>query len=87
VIGGWRGENGEVAAMTLVWGVPLVRGGAMATAELAGLAVDQCRVTEDRFTLIAPDAYRGDYLEIALWDGKGTELARESLYEEDDEGE
>ena len=28
VIGGWRGENGEVAAMTLVWGVPLVRGGA-----------------------------------------------------------
>ncbi len=38
VIGGWRGENGEVAAMTLVWGVPLVRGGAVATAELAGLA-------------------------------------------------
>ena len=25
VIGGWRGENGNVAAMTLVWGVPLVR--------------------------------------------------------------
>ena len=35
VIGGWRGENGKVAAMTLVWGVPLVRGGAVATAELA----------------------------------------------------
>ena len=43
VIGGWRGENGEVAAMTLVWGVPLVRGGAVATAELADLTVDQCR--------------------------------------------
>src|SRR6185312_15609715 len=28
VIGGWRGEGGEVAAMTLVWGVPIVRGGA-----------------------------------------------------------
>ncbi|MGH2945330.1 MAG: hypothetical protein ACRDPC_03535 [Solirubrobacteraceae bacterium] len=85
VIGGWRGENGEVAAMTLVWGVPLLRGGAIATAELAGLAVDQCKVTEDRFTLIAPDAYRADYLEIALWDAKASELARESLYEEEEE--
>ena len=54
--------------MTLVWGVPLVRGGAIATAELAGLTVDQCALAENRFTLIAPDAYRGDYLEIALWD-------------------
>ncbi len=83
VIGGWRGEGGEVAAMTLVWGIPMVRGGAVATAELAGLAVDQCRLVEDRYTLIAPDAYRGDYLEIALWGISGTELARESLYEED----
>ena len=62
VIGGWRGENGEVAAMTLVWGVPMLRGGAIATAELAGLTVDQCLLTSDRYTLIAPDAYRGDYL-------------------------
>jgi hypothetical protein len=85
VIGGWRGENGEVAAMTLVWGVPLVRGGATATAELAGLPVDQCRVAENRFTLLAPDAYRGDYLEIALWGQGGEELARESLYEDDGE--
>jgi D-tyrosyl-tRNA(Tyr) deacylase len=85
VIGGWRGENGEVAAITLVWGVPLVRGGAFATAELAGLTVDQCKVAENRYTLIAPDAYRGDYLEIALWDDAGGELARESLYEDDGE--
>ena len=68
VIGGWRGEGGDVAAMTLVWGVPIVRGGASATAELAGITVDQSRVAENRFTLLAPDAYRGDYLEIALWD-------------------
>jgi hypothetical protein len=85
VIGGWRGENGEVAAMTLVWGVPMVRGGAVATAELAALTVDQCLVTSDRYTLIAPDAYRGDYLEIALWGMSGNELARESLYEDDSE--
>ena len=85
VIGGWRGENGNVAAMTLVWGVPLVRGGAWATAELAGLTVDQCRVAENRYTLIAPDAYRGDYLEIALYDESAGELARESLYEDDGE--
>ena len=86
VIGGWRGENGEVAAMTLVWGVPMVRGGAVATAELAGLTVDQCLLASNRYTLIAPDAYRGDYLEIALWGMSGNELARESLYEEEDDG-
>ena len=28
MIGGWRGEQGKVAAMTLVWGIPLVPGGA-----------------------------------------------------------
>jgi hypothetical protein len=87
VVGGWRGEGGEVAAMTLVWGVPVVADGAIATAELAGLTVDQCRVAENRFTLLAPDAYRSEYLEVALWDAAGTELARESLYAEDDEGD
>jgi hypothetical protein len=47
--------------------------------------VDQCAVEDGRFTLIAPDAYREDYLEIALFDARGNQLARESLYEEDDE--
>jgi hypothetical protein len=87
VVGRWRGEGGAVAAMTLVWGRPLVRGGTVVTAELARLAVDQCVVAEDRFTLLAPDDYRGDYLEVALYDDKGSQLARESLYEDDDEGE
>ncbi len=27
VVGAWRGENGNVAQMTLVWGVPLLAGG------------------------------------------------------------
>jgi hypothetical protein len=85
VIGGWRGELGQTAAMTLVWGAPLVNGGAIATAELADLAVDQCELVEDRFTLIAPDDYRGDFLEIKLFDQGGRELARESLYVADDE--
>ena len=49
-------------------------------------ADDREGVVEDRFTLLAPDAYREDYLEIALWDAKATELARESLYEDDSEG-
>ena len=84
-IGGWRGEQGNVAAMTLVWGRPLVTGGAVVTAELARLTVDQCAVDDGRFTLLAPDDYRGDYLEVALYDGKGSQLARESLYEDDDE--
>jgi hypothetical protein len=87
VVGGWRGEQGKVAAMTLVWGRPLVGGGAIATAELARLTVDQCVIEEERFTLLAPDAYRGDYLEVALYDRKGSQLARESLYEEDEDEE
>jgi hypothetical protein len=82
VVGGWRGDGGRMAAMTLVWGVPLVRGGAVATAELAGLTVDQCPLVEGRFTLLAPDDYRDDYLGVALFDSRAEELARESLYEE-----
>jgi hypothetical protein len=80
-IGRWRGESGAVASMTLVWGRPLVRGGALVTAELAGVAVDQCALVEERFTLIAPDDYRHDLLEIKLWDARARELACESLYE------
>jgi hypothetical protein len=85
VIGGWRGEQGRRAAMTLVWGRPLVRGGAIVTAELADLAVDQCALLDDRFTLLAPDDYRGDFLDIKLFSIRGEELASESLYEEDEE--
>ena len=81
VIGSWRGENGAVAAMTLVWGRPLVDGGAIVTAELADLAVDQCTLAENRFTLIAPDDYRGDTLDIKLFDARGNMIANESLYE------
>jgi hypothetical protein len=87
VIGSWRGQLGAVAAMTLVWGRPIVAGGRIATAELANLEVDQCELIEERFTLIAPDDYRQDLLEIKLFDIKGRELARESLYAEDDEEE
>ncbi len=85
VIGGWRGQLGAVAAMTLVWGRPLLSGGRIVTAELADLAVDQCEIVAERFTLIAPDDYRGDLLEIKLFDLKGRELARESLYAGDDD--
>ena len=85
VVGSWRGEQGQVAAMTLVWGTPLVPGGAIATAELADLAVDQCELMEGRFTLLAPDDYRGDLLDVKLFSAAGAELARESLYDEDDD--
>ncbi len=85
VVGGWRGEKGNVAAMTLVWGSALVPGGATATAELGGVTVDQCALDSDRFTLVAPDDYRGDTLEVALWTPRLEELARESLYADDDD--
>ncbi len=83
VIGSWRGQEGKTADMTLIWGVPLIPGGALVTAELANLAVDQSELIDDRFTLIAPDNYRQDFLEIKLWGGRGQELAVESLYVED----
>jgi hypothetical protein len=57
------------------------------TAELANLAVDQCELIDERFTLLAPDNYRSDYLEVKLWDQRGGELASESLYVEDDDGD
>jgi hypothetical protein len=83
VIGKWRGELGNAADMTLVWGVPLIPGGVLVTAELANLAVDQCELIEQRFTLLGPDNYRSDFLEIKLWSKNGDELARESLYVEE----
>ena len=85
VIGSWRGQAGAVAAMTLVWGHPLISGGRVATAELAGLTVDQCELVSERFTLIAPDDYRHDLLEIKLFNVKGQQLASESLYDDEDD--
>ena len=85
VIGTWRGQEGKTADITLVWGVPLIPGGAIVTAELANLAVDQSELVEGRFTLIAPDNYRSDFLEIKLWSNGGDELASESLYVDDGE--
>ena len=84
MIARWRGEAGNTADITLVWGVPMIPGGALVTAELANLAVDQCEVSDQRFTLIAPDNYRSDFLEIKLWSKSGDELATESLYVEDE---
>jgi hypothetical protein len=85
VIGSWHGQNGTVAAMTLVWGRPLIGAGRTVTAELGSATVDQCELIEQRFTLIAPDDYLYDLLEIKLWGAKGQELARESLYEAEDQ--
>jgi len=87
VVARWRGEQGNAADMTLVWGVPMIPGGAIVTAELADLAVDQCELIEERFTLLAPDNYRSDFLEVKLWDKRGTELATESLYVDDGDDE
>jgi hypothetical protein len=84
VVATWRGENGKQAEMTLVWGVPLIPGGQVVTAELANLAVDQCQLVDERFTLLGPDNYRSDYLEVKLWDKRGEPLAVESLYVDDD---
>lgn len=87
VIGSWRGQNGNVAQMTLIWGRPLVGAGRIVTADLGAVTVDQCELIEQRFTLIAPDDYLYDLLEIRLWGGRGQELARESLYEAEDDSQ
>ena len=54
-------------------------------AELANLAVDQCELVEQRFTMIAADNYRSDLLEVRLWGKRGEELATESLYVDEDD--
>ena len=91
VIGERHGRSADqrfvAAAMTLVWGRPLVDGGAVVTAELADLAVDQCVLVEGRFTLLGPDDYRGDTLDIRLYDRRGQQIAAESLYAEDDDAD
>jgi hypothetical protein len=84
VIGGWRGERGMVAAMTLIWGVPFERRGRIVTAELGDETVDESEIAGERFTLLAPDDYDGAYLDVVLKDGAGNELVRESLYEDDE---
>jgi len=84
VIGRWRGENGRVGAVTLVWGRPLVQGAVAAGAELEMETVDQELVSDGRFTLVALDALEGYgddiYLQVKLWNRRAQELATESLY-------
>ena len=86
VVGEWHAEAERGGDVTLVWGLPLVRGAVAASAELDGVLVDQTPVQEGRFTLLAVDALRGFgdelYLEVHLWDRELRELAAESLYAE-----
>ena len=83
-IGHWRGSEGRRGVITLVWGVALVQNGAVATTELGPTTTDQCVLVEDRFTLVSLDDYTGDYVEVRLYAQRGAELAKESLYEEED---
>ncbi len=86
VIGKWSAEGDRGGDITLVWGLPLVRGAVAATAELDGEVLDQAAVTDGRFTLVAVDAVEGFgdamYLEVKLWDRTLRPIAAESLYAE-----
>jgi hypothetical protein len=88
VIGDWRAEGDRGGDITLIWGLPMVRGAVAATAELDGEVLDQGAVQEGRFTLLAIDAVRGFgddlYVEIKLWDRTLRQIAAESLYDEAD---
>lgn len=86
-IGHWRATQGRQGVITLVWGIALVANGAAATTELGPDTTDQCELVDDRFTLVSLDAYTGDYVEVRLWGARGAELARESLYEDEDDDE
>jgi len=86
VVDEWNGAAEDLADMTLVWGVPMVPGAAVATAVLGDDIVDGCVLEENRFTLLAPDGIGGS-LEIAVADEAGTEIARELLYDPSDDEE
>lgn len=91
VIGRWRADGGRAGDVTLIWGLPLIPKAVAATAELDGETLDQAAVEEGRFTLVAVDAVEGFgdplYLEVKLWDRRLRELATESLYDEEVQGE
>ncbi|HEV2074934.1 MAG TPA: hypothetical protein VGR10_01705 [Thermoleophilaceae bacterium] len=82
-IGSWRGPQGRVGQITLVWGDALVGNGALATAELGPTTTDQCPIADDRFTLVSLDNYTGDLVTVKVWGRGGRELASESLYDEE----
>jgi len=89
VLGRWRSDGGRGGDVTLIWGLPLVRGAVAATAELDGELLDQAPVTDGRFTLVAVDAIQGFgddlFVTVRLWDRRVQEVATESLYDEPDE--
>lgn len=89
VIGSWRTDGGRGGDVTLIWGLPLVRGAVAATAELDGDTLDQTPVADGRFTLVAVDAVSGFgddlFLEVKLWDRAVRQIASESLYAEAEE--
>ena len=86
VIGRWSAEGERGGDITLIWGLPLVRGAIAATAELDGEVIDQAAVTDGRFTLVGVDAVSGFgddlYLEVKLWNRTLRPIASESLYAE-----
>jgi len=86
VIGRWSTDGGRGGDVTIVWGLPMVRGAVAATAELAGETLDQAPVVDGRFSLVAVDAVTGFgddlYLEVKLWNRGVREVASESLYAE-----
>jgi hypothetical protein len=91
VIGSWRTDGDRGGDVTLVWGLPLVRGAVAATAEIDDEVLDQAAVVKGRFTLVAVDALRGFgddfYLSVKLWDRRLGEVAAESLYEDAEDAE
>jgi hypothetical protein len=88
VIGGWTTDGGRGGDVTLIWGLPLVRGAVAVTAELEGETLDQAPVADGRFTLIAVDAVHGFgddlFCEVKLFDRAVRVLASESLYADGD---
>ncbi len=83
VIGGWRGERGMVAAMTLVWGVTLERRGRLRQRR-ARPGDRRCRSSTAASRCSPPTPTTTSISDIVLKDGVGVELVRESLYEDDE---
>ena len=91
MVGEWRTDGGRGGEVTLVWGLPLVRGAVAVTAELDGEPIDQAPVADGRFTLVAVDAVHGFgddlFMTVKLWDRRVRQLASESLYADAEDAE
>ena len=87
VVGLWRGEDGETADMTLVWGRPMVSGGAVVTAELGEPRRRPVRARRGALHAAGARRLPRRHARVQAVRRRRQAIAHESLYEDDGDDE